>query len=101
MTRRDEGKAETRRRIAAAAEALFTERGYDGTTTQAVAARAGVAAGTVFTHFADKPSLLAGVLHEGITTVLSVPPTGPDVRARFLDAAGRLYRWYGAHPELS
>src|SRR5688500_8210555 len=51
---RAQQKLETRRRIRDAAWALFTELGYDGTTTKAVAERAEVAAGTVFVHARDK-----------------------------------------------
>ena len=54
-----------REAILAAAEHLFAERGYSATSTAAIAARAGVAAGTVFTHFADKATLLAA-LHRRI-----------------------------------
>ncbi|MDW7709875.1 MAG: TetR/AcrR family transcriptional regulator [Deferrisomatales bacterium] len=41
-----------------AAEELFAERGYDGTSTSAIAERAGVAHGTVFHHFRTKENLL-------------------------------------------
>ena len=54
-----------REAILAAAETLFAERGYSATSTAAIAAGAGVASGTVFTHFADKATLLAA-LHRRI-----------------------------------
>jgi AcrR family transcriptional regulator len=47
-----------REAILHAAEELFAEHGYDGTSTSAVAARAGVAHGTVFHHFHTKQNLL-------------------------------------------
>jgi AcrR family transcriptional regulator len=46
-----------RARILEAAEAVFAEQGASA-STEAVAARAGVAIGTVFRHFPTKPELL-------------------------------------------
>jgi AcrR family transcriptional regulator len=50
-------KAETQDRIVAGALALFAERGYDGTSISAVAARAHVSRAAVFWHFGDKAGL--------------------------------------------
>ena len=47
-----------RREILQAATELFGQRGYDLTTVQAVAARAGVAAGTVYLYFSSKEAIL-------------------------------------------
>lgn len=47
--------------ILTAAEAVFAEQGASA-STEAVAARAGVAIGTVFRHFPTKPDLLAAVV---------------------------------------
>lgn len=47
--------------ILAAAEAVFAEQGASA-STEAVAARAGVAIGTVFRHFPSKPGLLKAVV---------------------------------------
>ncbi|GAB6876096.1 TetR/AcrR family transcriptional regulator [Thermaerobacter litoralis] len=52
------------RRIRQAATGLFRERGYRGTGLRQVAAAAGVAVGTVYAHFPDKPSLLRAVTEE-------------------------------------
>jgi len=48
----------TRQRILAAAATVFSERGYDGTTTRVVAETAGVATGSVYRYFCDKAALL-------------------------------------------
>ncbi len=48
----------TRRAVVAAARDLFVERGYAGTTVDAVAERAGVSRKTVFTAVGGKPVLL-------------------------------------------
>jgi AcrR family transcriptional regulator len=47
--------------IVAAAAALLAEEGYAGCSMAAVATRAGVAAGTVYNHFAGKSDLIAEV----------------------------------------
>src|SRR5215470_18834011 len=50
-------RAETRRRLLAAAVALFAENGLHGVTSAQIARRAGVATGTFYLHFADKEAL--------------------------------------------
>lgn len=49
-----EATAEVRDRIAAAARALFADRGYDSTTVDAIAERAGIARRTFFRYFRSK-----------------------------------------------
>jgi len=53
---------ETRQRILDAALQLFSERGYDGATTRAIAALAGVNEVTLFRHFGSKKSLFQAML---------------------------------------
>src|SRR3954471_10245202 len=54
-------KAETRERIVAAALDLLAEGGYASAGVQAVAARAGVATGSLYRHFASKDDLFTEV----------------------------------------
>jgi AcrR family transcriptional regulator len=58
-----------RERVLDAAIACFVERGFEATTMQAIADRADVARATVFNHFPDKQSLLAGYLERRRTRV--------------------------------
>ncbi len=51
-------RAATRAALMAAAMALFAERGYDATTTAAIAGRAGVSEMTLFRHFAAKSAFV-------------------------------------------
>jgi len=61
-TRRD--AVATRKRLVRAALDLFTTHGYHATTTPAIAARAGVAEGTIYRHFPSKEALLNEVYRE-------------------------------------
>jgi AcrR family transcriptional regulator len=56
--------AGTRQRIVAAAVALFAEQGFDATSVTEVVARAGVAKGALYHHFASKDDLLYEVYRE-------------------------------------
>jgi AcrR family transcriptional regulator len=62
-------RAQTRARLLEAGLALFAERGLHGVTTHDIAARAGVAAGTFYLHFADKRELLRVVAAETIAAL--------------------------------
>ena len=63
MTPKDERKSRTRDRILEAAARQFATQGYATTSTQSIAAEAGVAQGSVYWHFHSKPQLYAQVLH--------------------------------------
>jgi AcrR family transcriptional regulator len=85
--RRERGDAAAnRKRILAAARALFAERGVDGTSMDAVAAAAGVGKGTLFRRFGDRAGLTEALLDDA-TAALQVaflsgpPPLGPGAPA--------------------
>lgn len=59
---RDEQKAATRERVLEAARDLFNDVGYEETTIRAIAERAGVSVGSVFTTFASKAEVLSHVM---------------------------------------
>src|SRR5512138_1286045 len=58
-TRRQQQARETKLKIAQAAGPLFMERGYGGTTMDAIAAEAGVASETVYAIFKNKRNILS------------------------------------------
>ncbi|MCO1600568.1 TetR/AcrR family transcriptional regulator [Desulfosporosinus nitroreducens] len=60
--RRKKTAEERRQDILEAALNIFTEKGYNGSTTAEIARAAGVAEGTIFRHFATKKELLIAVL---------------------------------------
>ncbi|WP_437914265.1 TetR/AcrR family transcriptional regulator [Sorangium sp. So ce302] len=102
---RAQQKLDTRRRIRDAAWALFTELGYDGTTTKAVAERAEVATGTVFVHARDKPDLLMMVMHDRLAAAVDAAfealPRKEPLLAQLLHVFQRLFAMYGEQPLVS
>lgn len=101
---RQEKKEETRERVRLAARALFSEVGFDETTTKAVAERAGVATGTVFVHARDKVDLLCMVMHDELAGAVEGAFTSiPD--APLLDQLLHVFRSvfaaYGRIPKLA
>ncbi len=79
-----EKTAQTRHAVTRAALDLFLANGYRNTRISDVAARAGVAKGTVYLYFPDKQALFAGVIGEVLdqrVTALSAadPPAGESV----------------------
>jgi AcrR family transcriptional regulator len=60
--RREERANRTRERIVEAAHSLFLEQGYNATTVESIARRAGVAPATVYQAFGTKLAILSRVL---------------------------------------
>lgn len=67
---RVEQKEETRKIILKTAKRMFFENNYYKTTIRDIAQNAGIAAGTIFSHFPNKPALLAATLIDDVETVL-------------------------------
>src|SRR5688572_30453086 len=65
-------RAATRERIATAALETVAEGGYASASVQGVAARAGVAVGTVYRHFPSKADLFAEVFRRASERELGV-----------------------------
>jgi len=55
--RRAQNKATIRKKIVTAALSLFQTKGFDATTTKAIARKAGIAEGTVFNYFRTKEDI--------------------------------------------
>ena len=62
----------TAERILDAAEALFAEHGYAGTTLRDVATRVELRIPSLYNHFSSKDALYAAVLQRGIGPVLAI-----------------------------
>lgn len=61
----------SRTRILDAATEIATERGYEGTSINAVSAKCGLPASSIYWHFKDKDDLLAAVIERSFGTWLS------------------------------
>jgi AcrR family transcriptional regulator len=106
LGRREQNKADKLRRIEDAARALFAEQGYEETSTRAIAERAGIAAGTLFTYFPEKRLLLIHVVRsaidEAIEEALATLPAVPsDPVAALEHLFGAIYGAYEEDPRLS
>jgi AcrR family transcriptional regulator len=92
---RRDGEA-TRQKLLRAALELYTAEGYHGTTTPAIAARAGVAEGTIYRHFSGKEHLLNEVYRAAqrwAAAIVTEPhPPGDPPPARIADRLQRIGR---------
>ena len=103
-TLRKKQKAETRRRVLDAAYSLFEEKGYEGTTMRELASRASIAAGTIFTHFPDKPSLVVAAFQDDVRRATDAAWASlPDDRllVKLVHLVRELYRFYARRPAVS
>lgn len=63
--------ADARTSILQAAERLFAQYGYDGTTTRMIASEAGVAEGTIYVYFPSKRHLLLSLIQQASVPVVT------------------------------
>src|SRR4051794_36266668 len=87
MKRQREVSADTRTRILDAAEEMFAESGYNGSSTAGIAKKAKVPKGLVFHYFPQKMDVLTALIDE--RTFVEVLP---DVETMPGDPAGALSR---------
>lgn len=78
----------TRDRLVRAALELFTTQGYHASTTPEIAAKAGVAEGTIYRHFASKEQLLNEIYRAGVRVFVTIVREQPTA----LPCAERLQR---------
>jgi len=91
LGRRDRGKAEHQRRIKAAAAELFRAYGFNAVTTQQIAERADVGAGTVFNYASTKGELLVMVYNDVFAESIDLEPALLE-QGSVLDRLIELYR---------
>jgi AcrR family transcriptional regulator len=85
MRRRDRG-VQTRARIVAAAERHFSERGFEATRLDDIAADVGIQRAAIFYHFGDKQELYTAVLDEILRGATAALPSRGSTAER-LEAA--------------
>ncbi len=102
---RERNKRDKLRRIRDAARTLFIARGFDDTTTRAIAQCAGVGLGTIFVYAENKRDLLFLIVNEQLEEVTRAAGNAIDPAASLLDnllTVARLhYRFFGEQPALS
>jgi AcrR family transcriptional regulator len=92
---RERKKRQTFAAIFTATRGLIASRGFEATTMEAIAARAGVSVGTLYNYFHDKPTLLLALLADATDRVAAQADAlidDPGAGAR--DAIVRLLRLY-------
>ncbi len=97
-------RAQTKAKILGTAWQLFTEKGYEQTSTRDIAAQAQVATGTVFSHFPNKLDLLKAGLEGKLATLLqqaSQSDQSSSPTERLLHYAHALYPFYLSQREFS
>ena len=82
----------TRERLVRASLDLFTSQGYHETTTPQIAARAGVAEGTIYRHFASKDLLLNELYRAGVRRLQRVIAESKGTARERLEAVATDWR---------
>ncbi|MCH2172573.1 TetR/AcrR family transcriptional regulator [Myxococcota bacterium] len=89
----------TRERTLEAAADCFEERGFDETTTDEIARRAGISVGSVYAYFRDKRAILLELLHRTIAEIAEIVEAGlapgawrdDDPRGSVRELVGRIF----------
>jgi len=99
-----------REQIIASALAMFSEQGYEATTTSDIARHAGVGQGTIYRYVTSKRDLLDLVFDYAVEEVMAAlqpvlladePPTRPaEVIDRIDEAIARIVETFDRRPEL-
>jgi len=93
LGKRERNKRDKLRRIKQAARRLFRMQGFEATTTQAIAAAAGIGAGTLFSYARVKEDLLLMVLVDDLVQVMQRAGRSAPAGAPLLE---RLQHFYEA-----
>ncbi len=78
--RRAQNKQAIRRRIVTAALSLFQTKGFDATTTRAIARKAGIAEGTVFNYFRTKEDIALHFFEQEVDQAIASVRDDPRLR---------------------
>src|SRR5213595_4063987 len=80
MGKRAQNKAAIRKRIVSAALSLFQTKGFDATTTKAIARKAGIAEGTVFNYFRTKEDIALHFFEQEVDQAIASVRENPRLR---------------------
>ena len=102
---RERSKARKLQNIRRAARELFVEKGYDATTTRAIAKRAGVGLGTLFTYAADKRDLLFIIFNDELIELaaqaFAQSSSAPALADRLVAVFHDFYAYFAQQPNLA
>lgn len=85
MNARMKQRAETRKRLLAAARECVNARGYEGASTREIARKAGVAEGTIFNHFPTKEELVLSCIGDCLAEAIERGMYSMDPEWCFVD----------------
>ena len=83
--KRAQNKQAIRRRIVKSALSLFQTKGFDTTTTKAIARKAGIAEGTVFNYFRTKEDIALSFFEEEVDHAIAAVRDNPRLRKASLE----------------
>jgi AcrR family transcriptional regulator len=102
---RERSKARKLENIRRAARELFVEKGYDATTTRAIAKRAGVGLGTLFTYAVDKRDLLFLIFNDELIELaaqaFAKEDSAPALADRLVTVFHDFYAYFARQPNLA
>src|SRR5947209_17894420 len=78
--RRAQNREAIRKRIVTAALSLFRTKGFDATTTKAIARKAGIAEGTVFNYFRTKEDIALHFFEQEVDQAIASVRDNPRLR---------------------
>src|SRR5947207_11814392 len=96
--RRVQNREAIRKRIVTAALSLFQTRGFDSTTTKAIARKAGIAEGTVFNYFRTKEDIALHFFEQEVDQAIASVRDNPRLRRAPLEA--KLFALLHSHIEF-
>lgn len=88
-----------------AAALVLAERGFEGTTTNHIAERAGVSVGSLYQYFPNKEAMVRALLERHVEQAMALRPAGLDqqdldLRERFRVSVSWFLAVHRADPEL-
>lgn len=105
MTATSEGSLDRRETILAAGRELFLEKGYHETRVEDIAARVGVAKGTIYTYFPSKSDLLREIIQRAIsaykTAINKAADSAPSAREKLEAVVRETLRFSSRHGSLA
>jgi AcrR family transcriptional regulator len=101
---RAQAKAERRRRLKAAALAVFADKGYQAATTREIAERAGCGPATLFRYAAEKRDLLLMIVNDDLARISEAAEGKLDFEAPLIDNLLTLFvprfKYWALNPDL-